>query len=376
MLGTLPLYSVAGGVIAYEWTELTPDAAWDPRDGAGLVYLESTGKYWIVGGWSADPGRSWAPAVTTNQVWSSPDLVTWTLELAHSAVPAETGPTARFVPRHSHGCFLHTHLGTEYIYVINGDHFSPGYDAFGFSPSNGYQSDIWRSSNGTTWERVLESDDAPWAGRMLTVSGSYDGALWVVGGQNGLLGPPPYPFSGVDDLELHNDVYKSTDGGETWTQILADGAASSSRWAPRGIVQKMVSHNGRMWLISGGTYQNLDETLADRMYFAETWSTTDGETWTEHDDPPWIGREYNAVEAFDGRLWLIGGYRYLSGGSGDNMNDVWSSIDGDTWEEHEVTPFTHGHADGTCVGPDGLVHATGNSTLISLTSPVHVLARV
>jgi hypothetical protein len=346
MLGlALSLCSPSGGGTRfdYAWSQTVADASYGERDGAMLVWAFN--KYWLIGGWN--PGTFPGGVDTTNSVWSSTDLITWTEELAFNASPG----TARFKRRHWFGCFTHTHLGTEYIYVLGGDSEASGDADFSGSPSNGYQTDIWRSANGTTWERVALSGAVPFAGRELFIAGSSGSALWVFGGQNGLLGENPSTF--------HNDLYRSTDGGATWTQIFADAAPSATRPSHRGMVNKLLPWRDRMWLISGGTYDTVD--VPTRLYRREVWSfdpANPGAGFTEHTTPPWLGSQYLCVEVFNDRLWRIGGYSH-----GINTHDVWSSGDGERWERHEQGGWYPSHAQGTAVNGDTLAHAAGFGTI-------------
>lgn len=316
----------------YQWARLTPeiDPAWIHRDGPGLVYLPETGRFWMIAGWSPyEPPDGWgAEAATTNEVWSTADGITWRQELEHGH--------PGFDRRHFQG----TVVWRDRVWLIGGDIFlEPGT----------YQHDVSSSADGVDWR--VDLAQTPWSDRILHVAGVYNDRLWVAGGQNGLAGEDP----AVEPTVFHNDVWSSEDG-VTWVQVAADAPASPTRWSGRGIVSKMVEFKGRMWLIGGGTYDTPDQPI--RQYLAETWSTTDGVTWTEHSKPPWIGRQYHTVEVFDDKLWVIGGCHEIT----CNSNDAWYSADGETWTEipWSRSPLPVSHADGVAVGPDFLLFAGGN----------------
>src|SRR5687768_4371612 len=82
----------------YTGSLISDKAPYEWRDGAKLHFFK--GKYWLLGGWVNGPRKSWDGDDTTNEIWSSPDLVTWTLERKHIAQPATTGPDARWTRRH------------------------------------------------------------------------------------------------------------------------------------------------------------------------------------------------------------------------------------------------------------------------------------
>jgi hypothetical protein len=365
--------SRSGGSSSYAWEEITLAAAWEPRDGAGLVHFD--GALWILGGWDGATVANWDNRSTTNQVWSSADGVTWTEELAHVTSPVQTGAGAMWIKRHSAGWLKHAHAGTSYVYVIGGDHLSPAYNEFGIGASNGYQCDVWRSSdpsNVNGWSRVAESDNVGWTGRMLAVCASHGGNLYVMGGQDGLLGGPPYPFSSAMTATFYNDVWRSTDGGATWSQITA-----SAGWSARGITNRAPSWLGRIWLVGGGQYETAAPVdVNPRTYENEVWSSADGVTWTQHANAPWAARQYHNVEVFDGKLWVMGGYD-AGGNPGGNRRDVWWTANGEDWTYHGEAPWYYCHASGTCAvesGPmRGLWHATGNGSLLDGVESVHVL---
>ena len=67
-----------GPAEVYRWTEVTQQAAFAPRDGAGL--LSFNGRLWLLGGWN--PGdKVHFPKICNSEVWSSEDGAIWTLEL-------------------------------------------------------------------------------------------------------------------------------------------------------------------------------------------------------------------------------------------------------------------------------------------------------
>lgn len=308
----------------FVWRPRTRTAPWAPRDGAGLEWHD--GALWLLGGWNPALPAEWGGAVTTNEVWRSDDLgATWTAVLPHDPAPPDSGPGARWAPRHTAGWLVHPHDGAPQLTVVGGDIYH-------------VSSDTWRSPDGVTWEQV--SAAAPWHGRVLQIAGSHDGALYVLGGQLDVEDP---------DTALR-DVWRSDDGGASWTQL------ADAPWAPRGMVYDAVSHAGRLWVVGGGTYA---ADTADRAFRSDVWAF-DGATWEEvspDGDAPWSGRQYHAVVSWGGELWVVGGY----GADGLNHHDVWRSSDGVTWVEVPRAALLPGHADGVAATPGGLVAGSGNA---------------
>src|SRR5262249_35346431 len=157
----------------------------------------------------------------------------------------------------------------------------------------------WRTSNGTTWTQM--SAEAPWGSkltgkgkcRILMMVGQLNGVLYVMGGQVDI----------NDPATALDDVWQSINGGVTWTPL------PRAKWAKRGMVYDLVTFNGFLWLIGGGTYSNAQ---GGRTFYNDVWKF-DGTTWTEvlaNGHSQWPAREYHNVKSFDGKLWISGGYNY------------------------------------------------------------------
>jgi hypothetical protein len=308
---------------------------WHSRDGASMVQL-ATGRILMIGGWS--PEDPWGPLGNlgpdgggdriTNEVWASDDGgVTWSLLLAHDASPPLTGANARFPPGHTVG--LVTYGGHA---VLLGSDPLLG--------SGNYAGDVWQESdNGTTWTRT--ATDAPTVDRTLFMCANFKGAIYVMGGQRSL----------SDPTTALNDVWRSVDGGVTWTR-LADAA-----WSPRGMVYRPVEDKGKLVIVGGGRYTDT-VTIAFNGVFA-----FDGTTWATmapdgHDQ--FVATNYNPVASLNGRLWLFNGYEPVN--NVELSRAVVSDDGGATW-----TTFAGGaggpdpsHADATLTAGGRIIRISGS----------------
>lgn len=332
-----------GAATSYEWQRLTADLAprWRARDGNTLTWLPATGRYWSVAGWngyqepegfsSVPPDTVYPPENTTNEVWSSPDGVTWTLELPHGH--------GQFVRRHSHN----TMLFKDKLWMIGGD-FHTG----------DYNHDVVSSPDGVTWTVELGPGKTPppWSARVLQVSGVYAGKLWTVGGQD--------VNGDLDAVVHHNDVWSSDDGVD-WTQVAGDAPASDTRWAGCGVLDGLVEFRGRMWLV--GCARERSDAQGHTMY-NDVWSTRDGITWQRHAEPPWKGKIWQTVVVWDDKLWILFGYTYgdpANGWGAGNANEAWYSEDGESWRALPPDmPVPGSHAQGVAVTPEQILLAGGN----------------
>jgi len=166
--------------------------------------------------------------------------------------------------------------------------------------------DVWKSANGTHWERVIEQ--APWEKSDLPLGLVFADRMWHMGGRC------------VPGTECSNEVWASADGAD-WERV-----TSNAGWSPR-LGSAGIVFNDRMWLF-GGTASFYESNL--NTLHNDVWSSSDGVDWICHTaHASWSPRAYAKVLALEGKLWLIGG-----GSWGDKLvphNDVWCSDNGIDW---------------------------------------------
>lgn len=280
-----PLLSVpAQAELGVDWEEVTPSPL-SPRLNHGMVVHDR--KLWVMGGngslsdvWSSDDGLSWnlvtdsAPwgprdAVIAshesklwlfggfdgslpykNDVWNSVDGQNWTLVVENAAWPA----------RNEHR--VESFLGE--LWLMGG----------------GY-SDLWRSSDGEEW--TLADADVPWGTRDAFATVVTPDAIYLMGGTTG-------------GSVFYSDVWKTTNGTD-WTLVTEDAG-----WSNRAFHDATFA-GGRIW-ISGGTAIFGNPLGLQR----DIWSSADGETWVLKSSSSFLGRDNHASAAFNGRLWIYGGF--------------------------------------------------------------------
>ncbi len=243
------------------WTQVTDDLPMSERSGAEALVYNS--EIWRMGGLGSDD-------IYYNDVWHSSDGITWT----------EATDYADWVGRRSFASLVFD----DKIWVMAGR----GY-------SNQYFNDVWYSSDGVYWTKAC---DAPWCSREDPGVVVYDGKMWVTGG--------------LDEWDkYYNDVWVSDDG-INWTSL-----SYSSYWYERKGHQ-MLGFNDQMWIMGG--YNFFDD---DPYYYNDIWHSEDGEMWA-HIDPidQWIGRVGFGALVFNDDIWVLSGYnKYIV------VNDIWKTID-------------------------------------------------
>ena len=151
---------------------------------------------------------------------------------------------------------------------------------------------VYETSDMIHWKRL---QNAPWSARRGFVVLSFNGKLWVMGGE---------------DTDSLNDVWWTRDC-VNWTQ------EPNAAWVARRVHSGIV-HNNMMYVIGGwnGSYLN------------DVWSTQNGRDWIQ----------VSAAAEFTGRyhfpLTTIGDRIVLMGGKDGSarQSDLWHSVDGRVWK--------------------------------------------
>jgi len=237
------------------WRMESPQAPWEGRHTAG--YAVHRDRMWVVGGdanqrhyqndvWSSSDGRQWdlvcdavpwgdrvlhytvahddriwviggqtlpqfggGPERFYNDVWSSPDGVTWTPVIEHAPWPPRgmIGGSAVFQGR---------------MWLLGGGRYDTP-----TTPERTFYNDVWSSADGVRWECHIEH--AAWRARQYHDVAVFDGRLWVLEG---------YQRTGNS-----NDVYCSSDGS-SW------GEVADTPWAPRHAASVFV-YRDALWMVAG-----------------------------------------------------------------------------------------------------------------------------
>lgn len=315
----------------YKWEQITLNADWPARDGAGAVVFN--GNMYLIGGWNP-VDKKYYPRITSNDVWRSGDGKKWELIKENSYKDATFNAAMDWEGRHTAGYVVHD----EHIWIIGGD------------ANQGYHiNDIWNSKDGLNWNRVNDGKNLPWAPRALHMSFTFNDYIYVMGGQT----MPKYTAKFQPDLDeiYYRDIWRSKDG-KSWNKVATKGQI----YMPRGGGASIVFKN-RIFLVGGFIYENLITEV--KKVHSDIWSSSDAVEWTKHTDiADWAkdgGFVYHDMIVYDEKLWIIGGYK-----NNKNTNEVWFSEDGITWDKLEHAPFPATHASSIFNFKGGLYVAAGN----------------
>ena len=144
-----------------------------------------------------------------------------------------------------------------------------------------------------------------------------------------------YYIGGMSQFAYNTDVWKSVNYGVTWTQVV-----SSAEFGSRSGHCVLIDSNDYIYLIAG--YPGNAVYYASK----DVWkSTNGGVSWTrifyaeESDTTTFSSRSGHAcvIDSYD-NMYIIGG-EYIAGLGHSALNDVWKSTDyGVTWTSLSTSP--------------------------------------
>ena len=193
------------------------------------------------------------------------------------------------------------------------------FNSFGEPPR-----DVWSAdATGRNWTRATTK--AAWDHADFAAMATLNGRMLHIGGWRG---------GRLANATASARVFASTDGAQ-W-DLLADPAPFPSREGAAAL-----TFGGRVWLLGGATQYYFAANATGAQLLSDVWSSADGATWScATTAAGWAPRAYHAAVAFGGRMFVLGGGNYQSGGgtgTGEPLvgyrayNDVWASADGKRW---------------------------------------------
>jgi len=328
--------------VDYEWIKITMRAAFDPRYGAGALTFQE--RMWLIGGLCPKQARSKAfRRYCSNEVWSSRNGAEWRLEKPNSFRMSILDPVVDWEARSMAGYVVYH----DKLWILGGN-----------AGRKNYQSDVWNSADGKSWNLITEQ--APWGQRASQYTVVHADKIWVIGGQT-------RPALGTSENIYHRDIW-TTEDGVLWEQV----QPQEPYWSGRDRIGGSAVHRGRIWML-GGAIDDSPETpptsnrptrrnrtkRQPRKYSSDVWSSADGVAWQEHiEAAPWVGRHDHDVAVWDDRLWVLEGY------TSKDTKDVWYSADGEHWFEVPNTPWKPRQAASVFVH-DGALWMVGGRNLES-----------
>ena len=259
-----------------------------------------------------------------NDVWKSSDGINWSRIIDNQIInPEEPNPT-HWVGRAG----LSAVVFNDYIYVMGGSVNDDTAIVSG-APARQYFNDVWRSSNGSSWEKV---NNAPWAPRAGGITVVKDNYMYMIGGEEGFTCPfdPNYPPTQQPpclDPPYFNDVWR-TQNGVDW-ELVTDDAP----WVARPGHQVVVAQN-RLVLFGGfGLGPDNGINPANPM---DIWISNNGSNWKKVSDSPWNANNPSEIK-YDFDAVVVEGE--------GNNSDMIFSFGGDRETFNFFDPFNYLNVD-------------------------------
>jgi hypothetical protein len=313
----------------YTASEVTTEAAYGSRDGARAHWFPAISKYVLLGGWYNPPNAWSADAYDNNEVWTSPELTTWTRILDNDPTSPTSGAGARWRPRHTFCSWVHQNK----LWVAGSDQYD--------LPLAPIRSDVWNSEDAETWTRVAAS--SPWGadqGVWNAIPGYHGGLMHVIGGNRG---SNPSDWLNWSSTAQH---WVSEDGVD-WERL-------SDMPFVRSMCMDAVTLCEKMFIIGGN-----EGTANTRDTQSDTWAWN-GSSWHQisaDSRSRWQGRDFIGTAAYDDKLWVFTG----TNNAGEYLSGCYYSRDlGFSWELGPKPLWSGSHADAWTVGPAGIVCISGN----------------
>lgn len=291
-------------------------------DGVGLVSFRDT--LFVFGGWyfSASTG-----AVYTNVIrYSADDGVNWPV---YNAV----------LPFYGHA-FVYFKAPNGWLYIIGGD-----------NNNQASLQTVWRTKDMRTFQVMTTA--AGWGTRSLMGGwADEESNIYIAGGQQ------------TTSVETGpNDIWKSADGGATWTRIANNISVNGEYFLGQNICNQVKLFNKRVYVIGGGISAAApNDSYSKRVYSAPI---TDLGNWRRENDLPYAnGRRYISTEVWDGKLWAWSGHNAAEG----NVRTICYMDNSGRWHDFKYTytgnnpssETTTTHAAGITIHKDMLYRVLGN----------------
>jgi len=291
------------------WELMTADAPWKGRRGhTAVAFDDGSGEaMYLLGGYSVDEETGYRQYC--NDVWKSTDGINWT-EIKERTY-AELDSLDTWFPRMNHATVVANHGGQDYMYIIGGRTQLEDHNG---TYAQEYFNDVWRSTDGVTWEKLDNENYGRRAGHAAAVDPA-TGTIYVQGGMHGIIfeaeGNAAHP------MENWHWLWSSPDG-VNWTATYDSVVDYHYLWRTE---HEMVWYDNSLWVFPGSTTSTMHYHFAE-WYHYPTWRVENGTTWmVDSEGSDLKGRHSYGAAVLNDKIWFMGGFTSFHG----QNNDVWTA---------------------------------------------------
>lgn len=205
--------------------------------------------------------------------------------------------------------------------------------------------DVFRSADGGSTWTRI-STTCPTSGLALYMYGVLNNVVYVIGGQVDIL-----------DGAASKTVHKSTDYGATWTTLSSGFNCPADVWGDQ--LGPLPVKDGKLWVCGSGRY---DSTVND---FSNGVFTFDGTTWTEvlaNGHAQFLPSRYHSCVLYKDKLWRINGTTWDGATKVGDTKTAYYSSDGVTWtalSDEIFLTWQNTHAQAAIATSDGIYFTDG-----------------
>lgn len=241
------------------------------------------------------------------------------------------------------------------------------------------QKSVWsKDLNDATWEPIQYETE--WQKRAGLQVVNLRGKFYLMGGRS----PVETPRF-VNESNLYNDVWLSSNKGRSWRKIVENGS-EYGHWPARAYF-KAVTKGKYMYVLGGQNFKPLcivetpfgcAQYVPASEFFNDVWRSKNGKHWQRMTaNAPWQGRAGLMVEVKHNRIYVFGGSANddcaiidpstcTTPNTDPNgpppreyFNDVWSSKDGKNWRLETSQAQWPARAGGATLVKNGAIYLLG-----------------
>lgn len=291
------------------WTLVADSAPWHGRRGHRVtVFDDGTGEaLFLVGGFTVNEATGYREY--TNDVWRSYDGQEWT-QIKPRTYP-DREATDDWFPRFNHSLVTANHKGTSYLFIIGGASMLEDHPA-GYAMK--YFNDVWRSTDGITWERLPNNDFGIRSEAGAAVDPA-SGRIYIQGGVHGVIFEPD--GSDSHPIEKWHWLWSSEDGINWTPEIDTLSFETGYLWRSDHCMIFLEDH---LWTLSGKTNSNAHYHLTSKSHYAIWKREAQDDFEIDSDGCDIDPRHGYAAVIHNNKLFILGGFTSSYGQS----NDVWT----------------------------------------------------